>query len=304
MDRRPAPASGHAATTLAAVAIACIVLIATPAPGLAQDPTLERVHNLAATGRLTEARNTLADWERRHTAANSGATSGDRARALLLRGMLSDDATQAQEAYLAVVLSYPSSEAAPHALLRLGQGLLAAGEPRRAVAYLERLRTDYPGSSARETGWLWLARAQLASGSADAACTTASTGLDLTRAENLRILLELERDRACAPDAAAAARVNARVTPPRAPPPAAAAGMRFAVQVAAFRERESAEATAAQLRENGFDARIVATEGSVLFRVRFGFFDDNLTAANEARRVRSAGFNAIVVDDVALERAR
>jgi hypothetical protein len=288
------------APTLRVLFVGALLLLA-PRYTSAQDVTLDRIHNLAAAGRLTEARNTLAGWERQHADPASAASAGDRARAMLLRGMLSEDAKDAEEAYLAVVLSHPSSAAAPDALLRLGQGLLAAGEPRRAVAYLERLRTDYPQSPARETGWLWLARAQLAVGATAAACDAARTGLAITRAENLRILLELERDNACGAAAGAAPQTDARATPPRTPP-AAANNARFAVQIAAFRERAGAEATAAQLREQGFDARVVTTEGSVLYRVRFGFFTDNLDAANAARRVRNAGFNAMVVDDVSLER--
>lgn len=172
------------------------LLAATPA-AFAQDSTLDRVQNLVATGRFTDARNTLAEWERRFADPRSNASAADRARALYLRGTLAGDPKEAEEAFVAVVLSYPSSAVAPGALLRLGQGLLTAGEPRRAVAYLERLISDYPGTPQRETGWVWLARAQFAAGSATAACTTARSGIDAVTDANLRTLIELERDQAC-----------------------------------------------------------------------------------------------------------
>jgi outer membrane biosynthesis protein TonB len=185
-----------------ALPILCALLltVATAAPASAQaaNGALDRVSNLIATGRFTEARNTLDQWERASGDPRSDAAPADRARALYLRGVLSSDAKDAEDAFLAVVLTYPSSAAAPDALLRLGQGLLTAGDSRRALAYLERLRSDYPGSPQRETGLLWLARAQLAAGAATAACATARDGAASASTAHLRTLIELERDRACA----------------------------------------------------------------------------------------------------------
>ena len=175
-----------------------IALLAGAAAAHAQDGRLERVHNLIATGRLTEARNTLVQWERDNAAPSSTATSDDRARALYLAGVLSTDAQAAEDAFIGVVLSYPSAPVAPEALLRLGQGLYTAGENDRAIMYLERLRSDYPRSPHRETGMLWLTRAQLARGDAATACGTARESLFGTTNENVRTLIELERDRACA----------------------------------------------------------------------------------------------------------
>jgi cell division protein FtsN len=178
--------------------VIAIALLAGAAAAHAQDGRLERVQNLIATGRLSEARNTLTQWERDNADPRSSATSDERARALYLAGALSTDAKAAEDAFLGVVLSYPSSPVAPEALLRLGQGLYAAGENDRAIMYLDRLRSDYPRSPQRETGLLWLSRAQLARGDAAAACGTARESLFGTTNENVRTLIELERDRACA----------------------------------------------------------------------------------------------------------
>jgi cell division septation protein DedD len=316
-----------------------LLLVAGAAAGHAQD-SLDRVQDLINTGRFTEARNTLEQWERSFNDPRSGAAAGDRARALYLRGVLSSEPKDAEDAFVAVVLSYPSSAVAPAALLRLGQGLLAGGEARRAVAYLERLRSDYPGARERETGWLWLARAQLAAGATTSACATAREGVNAATTANMRTLMELERDNACSPTTGqmpatpapptraqatpptapptAAPPTRATATPPAATPPAATpptratatppaasavrAGVAFAVQTAAFRERSSAVAAATQLRALGFVPRVVTVEGSPLYRVRSGNFATHAAANDAAERIRAAGLTAIVVNDVHLER--
>jgi cell division protein FtsN len=178
--------------------IIALALVAGAGPAHAQDRTLERVHNMIATGRLTEARNTLNEWQRENDDPRSAATPDDRARALYLTGALSTDAKAAEDAFTGVVLGYPSSPVAPEALLRLGQSFYAAGETDRALTYLQRLRSDYPASPQRETGMLWLTRAHLASGNPAAACGTARETLFRTTNENVRTLIEIERDRACA----------------------------------------------------------------------------------------------------------
>jgi hypothetical protein len=359
-----------------AIALA-LVLAATTAH--AQDTALDRVQNLINTGRLTDARNTLAQWERTHGDPTSNASTADRARALYLTGVLSTDPAAAEDAFLNVVLSYPSSAVAPEALLRLGQGLYTAGETQRAITWLQRLQSDYPPSTARETGALWLARAQLAHGAAADACGTARESLAATTNPNLRTLIEIERDRACAesggaathavvaatPAAAATAAAPATSTAAAAPPPTAtvpaattsmpalpdlgiavdanvqdneparpatprttaapasdtrgvssatngthmesSAAARtdvgeFAVQSAAFSQRQAAERIAAEMKSKGFDVRIVTVPGSPLFRVRHGAFATSRDAAAAALRVRDAGFATFIVNDVRLER--
>jgi cell division septation protein DedD len=306
---------------------ALLLLVAGTAAAHAQDTTLDRVQNLMNTGRFTEAGNTLAQWERSFASPQSNATSADRARALYLRGVLSTDPREAEDAYIGVVLSYPSAPAASAALLRLGQGLLTSGEPGRAVAYLERLRSDYPGARERETGFLWLARAQGASGNASAACSIAREGLGIATTASMRTLMELERDHACsgapAPEPVVSGPVaqqdRARAAPPAQAAPVAQPAQQaatqqaatqqdvaqhgaFAVQTGAFRERSSAVSTAAQLRARGFDARVVTIEGNTLFRVRSGRFATSAQAAAAATRIRDAGFTAFVVTDVRSER--
>jgi tetratricopeptide (TPR) repeat protein len=286
--------------------VAMLLALALASAASAQDTTLDRIQNLTATGRFTEARNTLAQWESQFADPASPASSADRARAMYLRGTLTSDVKEAVETYRRLVLSYPSSTVAPLALLRLGQSLLESGDARRAVTYLERLRNDYPGSSARETGWVWLARAQLAAGAQPAACKSVRDGLAASRDDNLRLLLELEQDRACpGTTGKPAAQPAPREPQPPNPPPrngSAVAGAQYAVQIAAFRERSSAQTALAEARAKGFEARIVTTDGTGLQRVRIGFFRTMTEASEAARRVREAGFTTLIVSDIATER--
>jgi TolA-binding protein len=301
------------ACRLACALVAGAALLVAPAAARAQqaqsaarDAALERVHNLIATGRFTEARNTLAQWETSNRDARSGARPADRARALYLKGVLSTDVKEAEEAFLGVVLSYPSTDAAPDALLRLGQGLLTGGEPRRAIAYLERLRNDYPGAPQQESAPLWLARAQLAAGSAAAACATARTAADDATSMNMRTLLELERDRACAPGAQAGSSPFALPARPAAaavaPTMTEAVNTPFSVQTGAYRELSSAQNIANQMRARGFQVRVVLVGDSPLHRVRFGAFATQADAATAARTIRDAGFATVIVNDVQHER--
>lgn len=293
------------------LAASALALAAVPQAVHAQDRPLDRVQNLIATGRFTDAAATLDRWEREFADPTSDAVPADRARALYMRGVITSDVQQAQDLFLGVVLSYPSSAVAPHALLRLGQALVTSGEPQRAIAYLERLRSDYPNSDARPTGMLWLARAQLANRSARAACEAARAGAAITTDENLSLLLELEQDRACgdAPPAVSQPGHGATVTRDVGAADVAAgldhaASLNgdFAVQVAAFRELRSAQVIAGQLREAGIDARVVTVPASDLHRVRVGSFASAGDAAGVMKRVRDAGFAALLVNDARNER--
>jgi tetratricopeptide (TPR) repeat protein len=303
--------------TWSALFTAVVLLAAVQGSAHAQDSALDRIQNLIATGRFTEARTTLERWERDHGDPRSGAAAGDRARALYLRGVLSGDARAAEDAFVNVVLSHPSSAAAPDALLRLGQALLTAGEAQRALAYLERLRSDYPGVPARETGLLWLARAQLATGSAAAACTTAREGAAAASAPHLRTLFDVERDRACSGNAVPRAQQTVPPPPQQQPaqtavqPPPTQGGRTaappaltgdFAVQTGAFRELRSAENVAAQMRARGLDVRVVLVGDSPLYRVRSGAFATTNEANTAATRIRNAGFAVVIVNDVQQER--
>jgi cell division septation protein DedD len=283
-----------------------LLLVAGAAAGHAQD-SLDRVQDLINTGRFTEARNTLEQWERSFNDPRSGAAAGDRARALYLRGVLSSEPKDAEDAFVGVVLSYPSSAVAPAALLRLGQGLLAGGEARRAVAYLERLRSDYPGSRERETGWLWLARAQLAAGAATTACATAREGVAAATTANMRTLMELERDNACSPTAGQmpatpAPPTRAEATPPTrttATPPTATPPTRATATppTATPPTRASATPPAATppTRAAATPPAAADVRAGTAFAVQTAAFRERSSAVAAATQLRALGFVPRVV---------
>lgn len=294
-----------------------------PAGISAQADPLQAVEEMITTGRYTQARSALDRWQTDNPPGTGGASAEQRARALLLRARLASDGVEAQENYLSLVLSYPSSPHAPEALLRLGQALLVAGETGRATGYLQRLVTEHPANPHRAAGLLWLARAQGATGAWPTACQTVRDALATNPADSeLAGLLRTEEETAClrpAENLGAAAEGPARPRPDAGGPPPARtqeeaaprpvertgepANAAFSVQVAAVRSRENAESLARRLRARGFDARVVAVPANTLIRVRVGRHETRQEAVEATRALRQAGFEAIVVDDARTERA-
>jgi cell division septation protein DedD len=263
----------------------------------------------------------LQRWQGEHPPDATDVTPAARARSLLLQARLSTDAKVAEEAYLAVALGYPTAEVAPEALLRLGQGLVAGAtvesaggsSARRAVSYLQRLVTEHPGTPERTEGLLWLSRAYLLSARAAQACATIEDALRAGVGEAaMAVRFRAERDAACATDSARAESVapaasRGATTPAggrgNAAPPGARMTGRYAVQSAAVRDPGGARDLARRLEAAGFPARIVVIGDGTLLRVRAGVYERQEDAQAAARRMRSAGFEAIVVDDAREERA-
>jgi cell division septation protein DedD len=267
--------------------LALLATLAAPGAVRAQSAELLRIDSLIAGSRLTEARTALERW-RQGPGRRAAAT--DAAHALLLRGRLATDADSATTAYLEIALGYPSSDAAPEALLRLGQGALAAGDANRAAGFLERLTRDYPGAPQRLAGLIWLARAERARNHGTQACALiAAAARDAPADAPLRPLLA-EEQRAC--------------TAPPAPTATADRSASHAIQVGAFRDEGAARALAQRLRARGFAARVAFTGRGTLALVRVGSFPDAATAAPVLRRVRQLHRDATLVDDVARERTK
>lgn len=294
----------------------------------AQVPTLPRVDSLLAAGQYDQAR---ADLDRWWSAREEFDVPGtDRARGLMLRARLAGDIGAAEPDYLAVVLGYPTSEYAPEALLRLGQGLLAAGEPVRAAGYLQRLTTDYPGRPQRTPGLLWLARANTAARRTAAACNAARDGLRAASDADMVAMLRLEEAAACAVGSAADAPAGRPVATPAPARPAPAtpangangadgpvrepapresaapaddvADGRYAAQAGAFRYRQGASDLMERLEAAGFEPRTVVVPANGLLRVRVGRLASAQDAARLVARLKGRGFDAYVVGDVRTER--
>jgi tetratricopeptide (TPR) repeat protein len=293
--------------TVAILGVVALTVVLAPTAH-AQENEVDRAEALVAAGDYAGARAALERWWQSPDGGD-GAAPALRARALLLRARLATDPAVAEKDYLALAIGYPSAPEAPHALLALGQGLLATGDIPRAITYLERLVHDHPNSPLVPTGRLWLVRAHNLEGRRDAACEAARKGIAVAAGDtDLLALLRAEEAAACA----AAANATAGATPAGTPAPQRddasrtgenAANARYAIQAGAFRQARGAEELAERLRRAGFEPRIVAVPGSDLRRVRVGRFADPAAAAELIRRLRAAGFTAIVVDDAGSERA-
>lgn len=295
--------------------VLAVLVLATPAAAQRQ---LDRADSLLSAGEYVQARQIVQEWQRANP-YSAKVDASSRARAIYLNARLTEDAQAAQELYLTIALSYPTSEQAPDALLRLGQSLLAAHETRRALAYLDRLVTDYPTAANRSQALLWYAKAQTAAGNKSAACKTVSGALKSSdTSADVAAQLRGEEKVACrnaAPEAAAPVATRTAPPPPaqtetKAPPattPAPAtttpsSAAEFALQAGAFRNVQSANAIVAQLKRKGFDARVAHVPDNELALVRIGRFTTRADAAAQAARVKAAGFSAIVVDDVKKEK--
>jgi len=278
----------------ARTALAILLFILCPAAtALAQgrDPVLAAIDTLIAAGRTADARSRLARWQ----AGEGARTTGDaRAHALFLTGRLSLRWSDAETAYAGVALSYPTSPHAPAALLRLGQGLLAAawtgtdGAALRAVGYLERLGQDYPNAPDRAIAMLWLARARRAALRGRLACDAANAAARMPADATTAALIQEEQIRSCS------------AAPSAATPPLPAD--LYGVQIGAFSTRDAAADLVARLSARGFEARITMLEGGSLFRVRAGRFENARDADALAQRIRAAGFDVVIVDDIRQER--
>ncbi|HSH44218.1 MAG TPA: SPOR domain-containing protein, partial [Longimicrobiales bacterium] len=310
-------------------------LAAGAAPAAAQVPTLDRVDSLITAGDYEQARATIQRWWSAREAFD--VPGSDRVRAHMLRAALQPRIQDAESDYLAVILGHPTSQDAPRALLRLGQGPLADGQYNRAAGYLERLVAEYAGRPERAAGVVWLAQAQLHSRRTAAACRSAAEGLEAQpgRDPDQRELLRQVREAACG-DGGAVVAGNGPADesgqgggPDRpetvpgvdgaAPQGAERAGQgstggaepgaesgaetgRFGAQAGAFRHRDGADDLVEALRGRGHQARIVLVPGSDLLRVRVGRFGSAGEAARAVEALKAAGFDAYVVRDVSEER--
>jgi cell division septation protein DedD len=296
-----------------AVALAAILILAVLGPTAAapQAARLDQVDALIAEAAYDDARSALLAWWSANESAN--VPGAERARALMLRARIAPDHAAAEPDYLSIVLGYPTSSHAPLALLRLGQGLLAAGESERAAGYLQRLVADYPGRPERSVGLLWLVRAHSANRQDGAACATARQALRDTNDADLLDMLRTEESIACAAAGSRAAQAVPQATPPRAAQPQAAPTQaaatqarvttgRFSAQTGAFRQQASVDDMVARLRRAGYEPRVVRVPANDLIRVRVGQFASRDEAARLVARLNGDGFDALVTGDSDQER--
>lgn len=229
-----------------------------------QGATLDQVESQLKLGQLVQARALLAQWKQAHPGAQP--SSEDGARATYLAARLATRADDAEDAYLTVAISAPSSSPyIAESLLRVGQAEMTKGAPRNAVPYLQRLVDNYPTSEFAALGKEWLGRA--------AALPTDD------------------------------ARPNRKATGENASAAAPAGALRFAIQVAAFRDRNGARSVAQNLKQAGYEqVRLVTVPGNELVRVRVGRFASETAASDVLKRLQAAGYKPVVAADVQREK--
>ncbi len=279
--------------------ITALMLCIAARPVIAQQPpALDRAEAFAADGKYSQARAALAQWWNAHKTPKP-ADGPQVARALLLRARLTMHPDTAERDYLRIVLEHPSSPQTPEALLRLGQHFLARGDTQRARTYLHRLASDYPGSSQRATALTFLARADSAKPEKS---PPAREAMREPAPKRKRAEIADLQPTAIAPQQTAERDSFVPRQPPRSAPVTTKGAGAYALQSGAFRLQTGAVDLAARLRKAGYDARVVSAGGELRL-VRIGQFATTKDAVAVAKRIRADGFAAVVVDDVAREKA-
>jgi cell division septation protein DedD len=300
-------------------------LLLLPGGAWAQRPLLDEAESLITAGVFPEARGILARWRRE----NPRAARDDeemQARYHVLSARVNTDAQHAEDNYLTVAVNYPTTRVAPEALLRLAQGRHARGDSQHAIAYLERIISDYPESELRAMATIWLARVQSGTASKRELCDLLRPVVPGSNPETIQHLKN-EQVRACG--SAQPVKTAARTPPPRtvrtdtARPPvnpdtartepvktdtaprqaesavvAPRSKSPIAIQIGAFRELSRARATKTELERAGFtDIRLVRVPGNTLIRVRIGKFNDRAAASAMLARLGDANISAVLVND-------
>ena len=244
------------------LAVAFILLVHVGRPASAQEGTsLGEVEALMAEGRIMEARETLENW---WTTRLTTASRMDRQRGIWLRGKLTVDPSLAELDFRRLVLEFPGGPYSDDALFRLGLSAELRGDLRETSGFLESLIREYPSSPRVPEAELWL---RTHAGEVSALPPpTSRPGAD-----------------------------------PRAVPSTQEERGEFSVQLGAFRSLEGARALAEQLREAGYQARLVRTPGNDLARVRVGRFPFREGAEALARDLEGQGFDVTLVTDAGSE---
>jgi tetratricopeptide (TPR) repeat protein len=228
--------------------------------------SLDWIEAAVDSGRVVPARTELERW---FAANQETAPRADVVRARYLRARLTSDADSARGEYLWVAVDGRSDYSAA-AWLRLAQLSLAESDPQRAVQDLERLRADYPQSTWVADSWYWTGVAFEAAGDLEGACRAWGRAGD---------------SRSLDPDVRA--RLEASTLSCEAP------GLRWTVQLGAFRDVDTAAELGARASNAGFPARVTEEEG--LYKVRVGRFVSPAAAREMAERLKTESFSDAVV---------
>jgi tetratricopeptide (TPR) repeat protein len=204
--------------------------------------------------------------------------------ALALKAKLAATASDAEYAYLRIVVEYPLTPEAKTALRKLADYEEAQGDRAGAARHLTRLIDEYPedrdyGNTAFKLSQLLMEQNRLPE-----ACGVLLRAYATTphSAAELRNRLEFAAGRCNGVDTSArTAPVNAppagvNVPARGAQPPSSATSGRFTVQVGAYDTKAEADRSATRLRALGHEARVIGARKP--FRVHVGRFETRVDA--------------------------
>jgi tetratricopeptide (TPR) repeat protein len=259
------------------VLLAVLALLFTPAVVRSQiDDRLEAAEMAADAGDVEQAREYLRSWLDSESATRPDADVG---RALFLRARLAENVDSAEVDYLEAAVRGGENYGAL-ARLRLAQLRLTSGRPAIAAADLELLRADFPGSSLVPESWLWSGFALEGLGDPASACAAWTRAADGSPSDPI---VSQARDGLSACDSGQIVEHGTDS---------------YTVQLGAFGRREAAEDIQSRAATTGVDVRVHDPDTSTpLYRVRVGHFTRKDDAARLAVRLRSDGFEAIVVSE-------
>jgi hypothetical protein len=243
-----------------------VVLLCSGAPIAAQEgASLSEVEALSAQGLITEARETLETW---WTTRFSSASRLDRQRGIWLRGKLTVDPSMAELDFRRLVLEYPGGPYSDDALVRLALASDLRGELREADRFFQKVIREYPSSPRVPEARAWIR----------------------AHAQEIAALPEVE-------ETPAPVLPNAPRTDALDEPAEAEGRGDYSVQLGAFRSLDRAIALAAQLRDLGYQPRVVRTPGNDLAKVRIGRFPGRDRAETLARELEARDLVVSLVTD-------
>ena len=273
------------------LAAALLVLIASQAaPAQSPDTTLSRIERLVVAGDRSSAR-ALTDSLLSILPPDSPLI----ADALYWRAATALSAVDAEREYLRIGLEHPFSKRAPDAWLALAQLEYARGNRVGARRRFDRLLRDYPTGRHIAKASLWSGRLAIEDRDYTSGCTTLTSGRAHVAPDDVELRNQFDYYAGqCAQLPAADTLASASTPAPDTTTTTPIADGAFSVQVAAYTARQDATSLVANLKQRGFDARVVGTKAP--YRVRVGRYATRADANAALTRMKSSRVNGIVVE--------
>ncbi|WP_411280030.1 SPOR domain-containing protein [Gemmatimonas sp.] len=222
----------------------------------------------------------------------------DLGEALYWRAVLAERVGEAERDWKRLVIDVPLSPRAPDALVRLGELDMLRGHPADARVYFTRLLRDFPSSTYRAKGLLWMTRSYFEERNVAGGCSALDSlrGVEMPDGELRLQWDELQRRCIGAPAIAPSNPVGNAVSSSsstNSAKPAAGSG-RYSVQLAAYDTRAEATDAVKRFASRAIDARVDGDQKP--FRVRVGYYTTRVAATNALNTLKSRGFDGFVAE--------